>query len=101
MDISYLFDEARAYVKNGLPADHWSRSCYRDDENYPDKVWYDYRAEGKHDYDEYNDPNVIFAARFRDGLVVDHDIFSKFLDVINYSVWADTYKAMSETVYLY
>jgi hypothetical protein len=89
------FNEVENYVKNGLPEEHW----FRDAEDIGKTVWLDYDEDTKmHEYDEYDDPKVIEAARFRDGLVSDiyDDEYDNEMDV-----WANKFKKQSEIVYRY
>jgi hypothetical protein len=94
------FSEVKAYVKNGLPKDHWSR----DNENFeghegPQKVWFDTDSStGEHEYDQYEDVDVRDAARFRDGLVSDSDVYKEFREDFGW-IWKEEYKKYSEIVY--
>ena len=87
------FKDVHHYVSQGLPKDSWFRDVVGSVSR--KKMWYDYSSHSdKHEYDEYEDPDVIYAARFRDGLVSDSDVFphSEFLYALRYEFWAEEYK---------
>eukprot|EP00600_Ochromonadales_sp_CCMP1393_P016617 CAMPEP_0175028100 /NCGR_PEP_ID=MMETSP0005-20121125/18787_1 /TAXON_ID=420556 /ORGANISM="Ochromonas sp., Strain CCMP1393" /LENGTH=230 /DNA_ID=CAMNT_0016287631 /DNA_START=1 /DNA_END=690 /DNA_ORIENTATION=+ len=66
------------------------------------KLWYDYdESTGSHKYEEYDDPNVVRAARFRDGLVNEHDLYEEFTRDLNYGLWAEEFKRQSDIVFEY
>jgi hypothetical protein len=93
------FLEVEAYVRNGLPKEHY----FRDDEKVeegkrPSKCWFDTdQLTGEHGYDQYCDNEVKNAARFRDGLV--SEIYKEFRLDFSYPFWAEEYKKNSEIVY--
>jgi hypothetical protein len=92
------FKEVKNYVKKGLPKGHWFRESYAEGVGKRKKIWLDYDDETEtHIYDEYNDPVVIQAARFRDGLV--SDIYSQFNQ--EFGQWASKYKEQSEIEFQY
>jgi hypothetical protein len=74
-------------VKNGLPEDHWY--CEEDytleTGGQPQKVWFDFDSSGEHEYDQYGDFDVRDAARFKDGLVADSDVYTEFLENFGYT----------------
>ena len=66
--MSEKFGEVRKYVKEGLPSDHWSREYDSEPED-GGKKW--------NDEDDYSKlpPEIRDAARFRDGLVLDGEVY--------------------------
>jgi hypothetical protein len=102
--LSDKFSEVKAYVKDGLPEDHWSRGDdYIEGGGRPlsRKVWFDTDSSGEHEYDKYKDADVRDAARFRDGLVSDSDVYKEFHEDFGYTYWEEEYKKHSEYIYRY
>lgn len=80
------FGGARKYVSEGLPKDN---VFYRGNNDAARRKWLD-----KGDYSSFP-PAVRDAARFRDGLVMDRDVYPEFMTDFS-NIWAMEYKKQSE-----
>jgi hypothetical protein len=93
------FSEVRAYITNGLPEDHWFCDI-SETRNGTQKVWFDAASSDVHEYEKYEDEDVKYSARFRDGLVADRFVYEEFKqDFGNSRFWAEAYKTHSETYF--
>ena len=99
-ETSPVLEGVRNYVLNGIPEDSWFRDCMTEPgKEMPKKVWYDYDGHtGNHSYGDFRNADVLYAARFRDGLVADHDIFPSFHNALN-TIWPIAYKEKSTIVF--
>jgi hypothetical protein len=102
VDMSKKFSEVKVYVANGLPQGHWIDTGGVNGgggRQGSQKVWFDTNNSGEHEYDQYQNIEVKNAARFRDGLVSDDEVYPQFSEDFCYSYWAEEYKKHSEVVY--
>jgi hypothetical protein len=99
-ETSHVLQGVRDYITNGLPEDSWFRDCSMEhDIKMPKKIWYDYNSHtGKHEYSDFRNADVLHAARFRDGLVADREIFPEFHNSLN-TIWSLAYKQKSTIVF--
>lgn len=104
VDMSNKFSEVKAYIADGLPKEHWmdmNKARNNDGSRQGlQKVWFDTNNwTSEHKYDQYHNVEVKYAARFRDGLVADEEVYQQFSEDFCYSYWAEEYKKHSEVVY--
>ena len=90
----HMYVEVKAYVKNGLPKDHFLRDI---EESSRKKIWYD------NIYDDYeNFPrDILYSARFRDGLTAESNVYSEFLYDFNYTRWIEEFIEHNQIVFDY
>jgi hypothetical protein len=91
---SDLFQEVKAYIRYGVPEDHFCREDSNDSQS-KGKVWLD---SSNKDYQDYP-PEIVYSARFRDGLTADRTIYSKFSEDFSDAVWITEFLKHSKVVY--
>jgi hypothetical protein len=88
------FEEVKTYVRDGLPVQHFLR---KDGEVVDQRKWLD----SHHCSYEGYPPTILYSARFRDGLVADGEVYSRFIEDRAYTYWVDAFFKHSQIVFDY